>query len=93
MLAVLLWVALAVSVVLAVIGVVRRSATALLVAGTLSLVFCGAAMLSVGRFVLLIPLLVIAIGAGYLAEARRTTLYVLGGVAAVLYVAQMATLL
>ena len=93
MIADVLWAALAVSCVLAVIGVIQRSGAALVVAGLLGLGFSLAAMMSIGRFVVLIPLLEIAIGAGYLAKARRRVLWVLGGVALVLYVAQAATLL
>lgn len=93
MIANVLWAALAVSCVLAVIGVVQRSGAALVAAGGLGLVFSGAAMMSIGRFIVLIPLLEIAIGAAYLAKVRRRVLWVLGGVALVLYVTQLATLL
>lgn len=61
-------------------------------AGVLGLGFSWAAMMSIGRFIVLIPLLEIAIGAGYLANVRGRVLWMLGGVALVLYVAQLAML-
>ena len=91
--AVVLWAALAASCVLAVIGVQRRSGATLVAAGVLGLGFSGAAVLSIGRFVVLLPLLELAIGAGYLSKAPRGMLWVLAGVAIALYVAQLATLL
>lgn len=92
MIAGLLWAALGASCVLAVIGVARRSGAALLLAGPLGLGFSWASMMSVGRLVVLMPLLEIAIGAGYLTHARRRVLWLLGVVALGLYVAQLAAL-
>ena len=93
LIALVLWIALAASLVLGVFGIARRSGALLLVAGLLSLGFCWAAMLSIGRLLVLIPLLELAFGVAYLARARGRTLYVAGGIAATLYVAQLAMLL
>ena len=90
MVATVLWAGLLVSCVLASIGVMRRSGWALIAAGLLGLGFSWAAILSIGRFIVLAPLLEIALGSGYLLRARRTMLSALAGAAVVLYIAQWA---
>ncbi len=87
MIAGLLWASWIVSCVLAVNGVMRRAGAFLLVAGLLRLIVPWVAMMSIGRFILLIPLLEIAIGVGYLSKARTTIQWLLAGLACTLYVA------
>lgn len=93
MIAGMLWASLIVSCGLAVSGVMRRAGALLLVAGLLSLIDSWAAMMSIGRFILLLPLLEIAIGVGYLSKARTTTQWILASVACALYVAQLVLIL
>ncbi len=93
MIAGLLLAAVVVSCVLAVIGLIRRAGWFLLFAGLLGLIYSWAGMMSIGRFILLIPLLEIASGVGYLVKARTTILWLLSGVACALYVAQLVMVL
>lgn len=86
--AVLLWATLAASLVLLILGVRRRSGAMLLVAGGLSLLVSWASILSIGRFLVLLPLVEIALGAGYLTRLRTAGRYGLVGAATALYVAQ-----
>ncbi len=86
-----LWTLLGVSVLLGVWGVARRSGPLLVVAGLLSLALSWTAMLSIGRFLLLLPLLELAAGTGLLLHSRRG-LYVALAVALGLYALQLLSL-
>jgi hypothetical protein len=88
----LLWAAFAASFVLATLGLARRSGLLMVLGGLLGLAFAAAAMLSIGRFVILVPFLELAIGIGFLTKARASILWILGGVAVGLYIAQLAVL-
>ena len=90
-LAVALWTLLVVSVGLGIRGVERRSAWMLLVAGAIALGWSWAAMMSVGRFTLILPLLELAGGVGLLLRSRRG-MVVLLCVAVLLYGLQLAML-
>ncbi len=87
-----LWAALAASFVLAALGMDRRSGPLMLLSGFLGLVCSATAMVSIGRFVVFIPLLELAMGIGFLAKVRRPVLWTLAGVAAALYIAQLLML-
>ena len=90
--ALLLWSGLGASLVMSVVGWTTRSGTLSVVAGAMSLVFCWAAGLSIGRFLVVVPLLDFAIGARLLLKASRTVGAVLIGIALALYLGQGALL-
>ena len=69
--AIALWGMLGAAGVLGAVGLLRRRAAPLLVGGALALVFCWMGMLSLGLFVLIVPLLEFAAGIGLLLRRRR----------------------
>lgn len=85
------WTLLGISVVLGIWGAARRSAGLLFIAGALSLSFSLVAMLSIGRFLLILPLLAFAAGTGFLVRSRRG-MFILVGVAVLVYGLQLAVL-
>lgn len=86
-----LWTILGVSVLLGIWGIARRSPTLLFISGALSLALSVIAMLSIGRFLLIMPLLELAAATGLLLRSRRC-LFILAGVAVLIFGLQLATL-
>ena len=90
--ALLLWSGLGASLAMSVMGWTMRSGALSVVAGAISLVFCWAGALSIGRLLVVVPLLDFAIGARLLLKASRTVGAVLIGIAVALYLGQAALL-